>query len=723
MKPFPSALPPEQGLSLLRDRHVVGSVPTGAPAPSARAARRRRPETEGRRRARPFKLTGRAADVRFVTVRRGAAALQICAAAGLALFALHTLVADPAGVAAWMDNRLYYALELAAVALCGGRALFIRRNRIGWLALTLGVASFAAGDLAWAFWIAGLENPPYPSIADALYLGFYPAAYVALVLLFRAYVRGATGGLWLDGVASLLATAALGSAVLVEAVLETTGGSFSAVATNLAYPLGDVMLLALVLGTFVVTRWQAGRAWLLIGASLAVFGLTDSVYLFQTAKGTYSEGTLLDTGWPAALLLLGFAAWRDDRAGKVDVGGRPLLLVPATAAAVAIAVLLVDHFDRVNLFALFLATAALVVVVARLGLTFSENRRLLELSRHEAITDPLTGLANRRKLLDDLGRRLEVGTPEEPWLLALYDLDGFKSYNDAFGHPAGDTLLIRVGHRLAEVPGAEGRAYRLGGDEFCLLAPGWGGAAERLLDLSVRALEERGEGFEISSSFGAVLLPVDAREPREALRLADARLYAQKHQNRARRDRPHEVLLQALYERGAEMHTQLQDVAALVDRVGRVLGLTDGELDELHLAAQLHDIGKLAIPDEVLLKRGPLDDDERRFVEQHTIVGERILCASPALRGPGLIVRSTHERWDGTGYPDGLTGDETPIAARIIFACDAYDAMMTTRPYRPAMSAEQALDELKRCAGTQFDPQVVDALVQILADVRRTLAS
>jgi two-component system, cell cycle response regulator len=658
-----------------------------------------------------------------MTVRRGAAALQLCAAAGLALFAVHTLVADQGGFAEFMDNRLYYALELAAVALCGARAIFVRRNRLGWLGLTLGVASFAAGDLVWAFWIAGLENPPYPSVADALYLGFYPAAYVGLVLLFRAHVRGATGGLWLDGVAALLAAAALGSAVLVEAVLETAGGSLSAVATNLAYPFGDVMLLALVLGTFVLTRGRAGRAWLLIGASLAVFGLTDSVYLFQTAKGTYAEGTPLDAGWPAALLLLGFAAWRDDRAGRVDVGGRPLLLVPATAAAAGIAVLLVDHFDRVNLLALFLATAALAVVVARLGLTFRENRRLLEFSRHEAITDPLTGLANRRKLLDDLARRLEVVTPEEPWLLALYDLDGFKSYNDAFGHPAGDTLLLRVGHRLATVPGARGRAYRLGGDEFCLLAPAADGAAERLLDLSARALEERGEGFEISSSFGAVLLPADAHEPREALRLADARLYAQKHQKRARRERPHEVLLQALYGRGAEMHTHLQDVAALADQVGRMLGLTEGELDELHLASQLHDIGKLAIPDEVLLKPGPLDDDERRFIEQHTIVGERILCASPALRGAGLIVRSTHERWDGTGYPDELARADIPIAARIIFACDAYDAMMAARPYRPAMSAELALDELKRCAGTQFDPQVVGALVELLSDVARTLAS
>jgi two-component system cell cycle response regulator len=385
-------------------------------------------------------------------------------------------------------------------------------------------------------------------------------------------------------------------------------------------------------------------------------------------------------------------------------------------------VLLVDHFDRVNLLAVCLATAALVVVVGRLGLTFRENRRLLELSRHEAITDPLTGLANRRKLINDLSRQLEVSTPEEPWLLALYDLDGFKSYNDAFGHPAGDTLLIRVGHRLAEVPGAGGCAYRLGGDEFCLLAPAADGAAERLLHLSVQALEERGEGFEISSSFGAVLLPADAQEPSEALRLADARLYAQKHQKRSRRDRPHEVLLQALYERGAELHTHLQDVATLADQVARALGLAKGELEELHLAAQLHDIGKLAIPDEVLLKSGPLDPDERRFIEQHTIVGERILCASPALRGAGLIVRSTHERWDGTGYPDALAGDEIRIAARIIFACDAYDAMMTMRPYRPAMSTEQALEELKRCAGTQFDPQVVDALIALLAD-RRALAS
>ena len=143
------------------------------------------------------------------------------------------------------------------------------------------------------------------------------------------------------------------------------------------------------------------------------------------------------------------------------------------------------------------------------------------------------------------------------------------------------------------------------------------------------------------------------------------------------------MLLQALYEREPALHSHLHGVAALADEVGRALGLDDAALEELSRAAMLHDIGKIAIPDQILHKAGPLDEDEWRFVRQHTVVGERILGASLALRPIGRIVRATHERWDGTGYPDGLAGDEIPIEARIVFVCDAFEAM-TGRPPVPA---------------------------------------
>jgi HD-GYP domain-containing protein (c-di-GMP phosphodiesterase class II) len=149
-----------------------------------------------------------------------------------------------------------------------------------------------------------------------------------------------------------------------------------------------------------------------------------------------------------------------------------------------------------------------------------------------------------------------------------------------------------------------------------------------------------------------------------------------------------------------------------------MLGLRRDELDELARAAQLHDLGKLAVPDEILLKPGPLDEREWAFVRQHTIVGERILRASPALRSVATIVRSAHEHWDGSGYPDGLVGEDIPLAARIVCACDSYDAMTSDRPYREALPPEEALNELMRLAGAQFDPNIVRVVV---VHVRETL--
>jgi diguanylate cyclase (GGDEF)-like protein len=298
----------------------------------------------------------------------------------------------------------------------------------------------------------------------------------------------------------------------------------------------------------------------------------------------------------------------------------------------------------------------------------------------------------------------------------LFDLDGFKGYNDTFGHPAGDALLARLGEKLAGVPGPKGAAYRLGGDEFCLLTTVAEGEAEELIDRACAALSEHGEGFEIETSFGAILLPDEAADTSHALQVADERLYAQKYSRRGESDRTMAALLESLSARDPAFHEQLAGVGALAGEVGRMLGLRRDELEELERAAQLHDLGKLAVPDEILSKPGPLDEREWDFVKQHTIVGERILRASPALRSVAGVVRSSHENWDGSGYPDGVAGEEIPLASRIIRACNAFVAMTSQRPYREAMSVEDALAELERCAGSDFDPTVARVLVARVRD-------
>jgi diguanylate cyclase (GGDEF)-like protein len=644
---------------------------------------------------------------------RGIVWLQLIALVGIAGFAVHTVVDEGADIAWFFDYPVYYTVVALAVVLCASRALLVRDHRLGWGVMALALAFYAAGEFLYLILYTGEAEPPYPSVADAVWLAFYPLSYLALVLLFRSRFTGLTAGLWIDGIVAALAAATLGSAVVVEAILDITEGSWAVAATNVAYPLGDVVLLSLVIAVFALTAWRPGRTWWYLGVALAVFAGGDSVYLYRTSTDAYVEGGLLDLAWPGGLLLIAIAAWHDP-AGKplIDVRGRALLAVPTVCAGIAAGVLVLDHFRRINLFAITLSVLVLVGVLVRLGVVFRENRRLLALTKREAVTDALTGLGNRRRLMTDLHRVVDAATPERPWLLVMYDLDGFKGYNDSFGHPAGDSLLSRLGEKLATVSPAKGEAYRLGGDEFCLLTPADDGVVERIVEESLAALTERGEGFDVTASFGAAVLPDDATDPAEALRVADGRLYAQKNSRRTQRDRPHQLLLAALQAREPGLFAHLEDVAALALEIGRRQGLPGVELEELHRAAQLHDLGKIAIPDQILHKPGPLDEAEWRFVRQHTLVGERILGASPALRPIGLIVRATHERWDGSGYPDGLRGEEIPLAARIIFACDAFAAMTGERAYRETKTQEEALEELRACAGTQFDPVVVEALTE-----------
>jgi two-component system cell cycle response regulator len=650
-----------------------------------------------------------------MTSRHWVFATRAASAVGLGVFAAYTLLApQDDALFTFFNTWVYDGLMVLACIIVGSHAYLVPRERAAWTVITLSLASWTFGEIYWAI----VKPEEYPSPADLGYIGFYFLLYAGIVLLLRSRARSIGGTLWLDGATAALAAAALGAAVLVELVLQSTEGSTSTVVTNLAYPLGDVLLLSAVFGVFSLTGWRPGVRWLLLGLGALSTAIADAVYLFQSASGTYVEGTWIDIFWPLAMLLVASAAWAHDESRKgLDVEGRPLLAVPAVCALAATGILAYDHFARLNLLAVGLATATLGLVVLRLGATFRENRRLFELTREEATTDALTGLANRRQLLADLDRRLvSESVPPPQTLLMLFDLDGFKGYNDTFGHPAGDALLVRLGAKLAAVPGERGNVYRLGGDEFCLVATIGDDEAEALIDEACQALSERGEGFEIVSSFGAVVLPDEATDASQALQTADERLYAQKYSHRGESERTMSALLAALAIREPELEAQRADVGALATEVGRMLGLRRDELDDLERAAQLHDLGMLAVPDEILHKPGPLDEREWAFVREHTIVGERILRAHPALRSVAGIVRASHENWDGTGYPDGLAETEAPLAARIVRACNAYVAMISDRPYRKALTEEEALNELMRLAGAQYDPTVVRVLVAHVRD-------
>jgi diguanylate cyclase (GGDEF)-like protein len=524
-------------------------------------------------------------------------------------------------------------------------------------------------------------------------------------------------------------------------------GLYALVAGTVAFPIGAgylvptyvilvPMLLLLPPGTVPLL---AAAAWLLasLGRLAARRGRREHVLfaipnawhaigpaLVLMAVGTH-HGTLAGVGIYLAAFL---AACVLDLAVSTVREASALRIAPRIQLRVAAQVSLID--GCIAPLGLLLALAArhdhpallMVLPLGALLLVLQRDRTHRILQAQErlelAITDSLTNLGNRRKLASDLAERMPTVSHDEPLVLMVFDLDGFKAYNDTFGHVAGDALLARMGRRLAQVISPQGTAYRLGGDEFCVILPAQADEIPAAVAAAGAALREDGERFSIGVSGGAVLLPHEASSPDYALQLADERMYLRKQERRpsAAREQTRDVLVRIMQAKQPGLNDHSSGVSRLAVAVGRRLGMNAEQIDEVARAADLHDIGKVGIPDAILTKPGYLDPPEWDLIRQHTILGERILSAAPALRPVARIVRASHERWDGAGYPDGLAGDSIPLAARIVAACDAYDAMTSDRCYRRARSPSAARNELMCEAGGQFDPKVVAAVLGELQD-------
>jgi len=351
--------------------------------------------------------------------------------------------------------------------------------------------------------------------------------------------------------------------------------------------------------------------------------------------------------------------------------------------------------------------------------------------------DPLTGLMNRRRFEGDLATQLaRCRRYGERSALVLLDVDQFKAINDSLGHLAGDEVLRTIAVTVQSRLRAGDVAGRLGGDEFALLLVDADEAQARAIasELACRirgAVRSGLDGVDVTVTFGVAELHAASGSAEAVLDASDRDMYANKPQraeaSRAQHaplpvadvdsDRPQALAALFATVRACDAYTasHSRDVVALSRAVAIRLGLDAATRSEVEHVALIHDLGKIAIPDAILRKPGTLNADEQSLMRQHPVIGAQIVGSVNALQHLATAVRAEHERWDGGGYPDGLAGDEIPVASRIVFVCDAYHAMTTDRLYRSAMPTGDALAELERHAGTQFCPSAVTALLRVLA--------
>ncbi len=462
--------------------------------------------------------------------------LAVLLLGGTVAVALHEWL----GVGSGLDlaaEALYDAVVIGAGLACLIRAAEYRREHAAWLLIGAAILCWGAAEIYWTAFIEGNPSAPYPSPADIGYLAFYPLAYAGLAMLVRARVHEINWRLWMDGLIAALGTAALGTAFVFDFVANKATGSTLEQLTTLSYPIGDIAMLSLVVGVVALTGWRPGRTWSLLLAGLGALVIADIAFTLQSTEGALPEGEWINPIYLIAAVCLGAAVWQPRAADEITSPrdrDRREVVVPAVFAAVMIGLFSMQYYSATGGLSTVLWAATMTAVIVRLTMSDRENRKLLE----EVRTDSLTGLGNRGRMEVDLASICGRASAKRPAILYLFDLNGFKRYNDTFGHPAGDRLLSRFGDLLGEAIGDDGSAYRIGGDEFCLLLDCAEERFEAVAKAAAEALTASDRGVEVAAAWGAAAIPTEAGDPSAALQLADVRMYAQKE---SRRGAPAEI--------------------------------------------------------------------------------------------------------------------------------------------------------------------------------------
>ncbi len=644
----------------------------------------------------------------------------------------------------------------------------VERRLWGLVALASAFLLCSETYITWYFYAVDWRGPQLPAPFELLQLGAM-FAFLGIIEMMTAF--GETplvtrARVHVDVAAAVVVAVAWTYwRIMLPLIGPVPGGGWPAAAVTALYPVVGVLLLASV--GFMVFAWRTyrWRSWerLLVGA-LAFYGvglLFEPIWYSEMLKSPYpSEGGILSNlfglGFYLLFMTIVYRATSSSETAAAERWPVPQfrtvwlptvypVVIACALPAMGLASLRVGHLPE-GIVVVVLTAALGILLVARAWLSSLERIHLHGL----AITDPVSGAFNHRYLHERLAEELaRAGSRDGVLGVVVFDIDDFGHLNHVWGHERGDAVLRGVAEQVEAHGGTQTTVYRIGSDEFAVLCVG---ATESEVIEHARRTQARVRSAPllpvsaVSMSAGIAFHPrhgadVDqlvahALAAQQIARASDSAgpvvyddevvgsIDPAERLARARR-RSHRAvvraLAQAVDERYSYTKEHSENVAQLAVSVSQVLGLSDEAVRAVGLAAHVHDLGKIGVRDEVLLKEGPLSPDERRAMEEHPVLGERIL-APTELEEVLPLVRHHHERWDGAGYPDGLRGPQIPVGARILAVCDAFEAMTAARPYRGPRTFEAAVREIEEGAGSQFDPEVAGAFVRMVTHLRTPVA-